>query len=341
MLALRALGQHSDCLRLVEVATPTPAQGEVLLRVRAAAICGSDIHIRYGDVSWRMDYPVTIGHEFCGEVVVTGDGVGTAIGERVVSETAAHVDASSHWSRVGKYNLDPDRLGFGAAADGGMASYVVVPERCLHRLPHAVSFEVGALAEPLSVAYQATCVRSDVKPGDEVAVIGAGPIGLLCAFLARRSGASSVVVCGLPSDQRRSSIAGALGADALLTGADAGRQRFRRTRLGGADLVIDAAGVSTSLQLALDLVRPDGQVTKVGWGPQPLGFSLDPLVAKGATLRGSFSHTWDVWERVLGLLEREAETISSIIGWSGPLDRWAEAFAAQESGNVIKSVLFP
>lgn len=341
MLALRAFGQHGDCLRLVEVETPSPGIGEVLVRVRAAAVCGSDIHIRHGHISWRMDYPVTIGHEFSGEVVAAGPGVRTAVGERVVSETAAYVDASSPWLRIGKYNLDPDRLGFGAAADGGMASHVVVPERCLHRLPAAVPFEVGALAEPLSVAYQATCVRSEVKPGDEVAVIGAGPIGLLCAFLARRSGASSVFVCGLPVDQDRSSIARALGADALLTDGGTARDRFLATRLGGADLVIDAAGVSASLELALDLVRPDGQVTKVGWGPQPLGFSLDPLVAKAVTLRGSFSHTWDVWERVLTILDKEGENVSSIIGWSGPLEQWSEAFAAQESRAVVKSILIP
>ena len=123
-----------------------------------------------------MAYPVTLGHEFSGVIVEAGkDVVSFAVGDRVVSETAAGIDTSGEWYRTGAYNLDPHRLGFAARANGGMAEHVEVPERCLHRLPDAVSFRQGALIEPICVAYQATCVQTEIRPGDTVVVVGAKP----------------------------------------------------------------------------------------------------------------------------------------------------------------------
>jgi alcohol dehydrogenase/L-iditol 2-dehydrogenase len=105
--------------------------------------------------------------------------------------------------------------------------------------------------------------------------------------------------------------------------------------------VIDAAGVSATLQKALQLVRPNGHVTKVGWGRQPLGFSLDPLVQKNVTLQGSFSHNWPVWERVLALLAGGQLDVKPIIGGVWPITEWQEAFEKMHKGETVKSVLRP
>ena len=107
------------------------------------------------------------------------------------------------------------------------------------------------------------------------------------------------------------------------------------------DLVIDAAGVSASLKLALDIVRPAGQITKVGWGPQPLGFSLDPLVQKAVTLQGSFSHNWPVWEKVLALLATNKINLAPLLNRVSPLEQWREAFDAMHGGEIVKGVLKP
>jgi alcohol dehydrogenase/L-iditol 2-dehydrogenase len=105
--------------------------------------------------------------------------------------------------------------------------------------------------------------------------------------------------------------------------------------------VIDAAGVSASLKAALDLVRPAGWISKVGWGPQPLGFSLDPLVAKAVTLQGSFSHNWPIWERVLALMSSGQLDVRPIIGGTWPLTGWHEAFERMHHGEIVKAVLTP
>jgi alcohol dehydrogenase/L-iditol 2-dehydrogenase len=109
----------------------------------------------------------------------------------------------------------------------------------------------------------------------------------------------------------------------------------------GADVVIDAAGVSQTLKIALDLVRPRGQIVKVGWGPRPLNFSLDSLVQKNVTLQGSFSHNWPIWERVIGLMASGQLNVSPIIGGVWNLENWHTAFELMHSGQVIKSVLKP
>jgi alcohol dehydrogenase/L-iditol 2-dehydrogenase len=107
----------------------------------------------------------------------------------------------------------------------------------------------------------------------------------------------------------------------------------------GCEGVVDAAGVSATLKVAIDLVRPDGWISKVGWGRDPLGFSLDPLVQKNVLLQGSFSHTWATWERVLYLLASGALRVEAILGGAWPLEDWQTAFEAMHTGKVAKSLL--
>jgi L-iditol 2-dehydrogenase len=109
----------------------------------------------------------------------------------------------------------------------------------------------------------------------------------------------------------------------------------------GVDVVIDAAGVSATLQLALKLVRPAGWITKVGWGPKPLGYSIDPLVQKNVTLQGSFSHNWPVWERVIALLASRQLDVAPVLGGVWPITQWHEAFEKMHTGEIVKAVLKP
>jgi alcohol dehydrogenase/L-iditol 2-dehydrogenase len=325
---------------------PVPGYGDddVLLAVSAVAVCGSDLHQFQAKHSWRVNYPVVLGHEFCGVVAAAGSRVRSfAVGDRVVSETAAVIDAASPFVRSGDYHLDPGRLGFGYGVDGAMAGFVRVPERCLHRIPDGLAFEKAALTEPCCVAYNAACVNARIRPGDAVAVIGPGAIGLLCAQMARLAGACPLLMIGMPADARRLAIAERLGCRTVVDASgDAARAAVRGLGDGhGVDLVIDATGVSASLALAMELVRPGGQISKVGWGPQPCGFSLDPLVKKAVTLRGSYSHTWAMWEKVLGMLASGQLDPSPIISRVAPLVEWRSCFEGMDSGELVKAVLTP
>jgi alcohol dehydrogenase/L-iditol 2-dehydrogenase len=223
-----------------------------------------------------------------------------------------------------------------------MAEYVAVPARLLHRVPTGVPAEVAAMTEPCCVAYQATVVNARVRPGDVVIVIGPGPIGLLCATMARLSGAGHVVLAGMPRDKGR--MATGLRAGATHAAESPEDVATLLAALGdglGADVVIDAAGVSATLKSALAWVRPGGHIAKVGWGPQPLNFSLDPLVKKAITLSGSFSHTWAVWERVLAMLGTGQLDPRPYLSRVAPLTDWKSSFEGMHAGDLIKPVLVP
>ena len=321
-----------------ELPKPVIGEDEVLLQVENVGVCGSDLHQWTADHSWQVNYPVVLGHEFGGKILEIGSRVsGWKEGDRVVSETAAVIDPNSPLTRSGLYNLDPNRKGFGYGVNGAMTRYVKVPARCLHHIPDHLPFEEACLTEPCCVAYNAVVVNSRVKPGDRVIVLGPGTIGILCAAVARLCGAQ-VAVVGLEGDRKRLEIAKNYGCEAIIGDAS----EWARTQDGlGADLVIDAAGASMTLKIAMDLVRPNGQITKVGWGPQPCGFSLDQLVQKNVTLQGSFSHNWPIWEKVIALLGSGTLDVKPIIGGIWSISSWKEAFEKMHHGEVIKSVLKP
>ncbi len=341
MPALVNFAREPLSVEMREIAVPVIGERDVLLRVGAVSVCGSDLHQWRGSHSWPVNYPCVLGHEFAGTVARTGSGVlQFREGDRVASETAAVIDETSPLSRAGLYNLDPARRGFGYGVDGAMTEYVRVPERCLHRLPAELPFEKAALTEPCCVAYNAICVNGRVRPGDSVLILGPGPIGLLCAKMAKLSGAGRVIVAGLPSDKHRLEVARRLGANMTLDGHVVESVRQIGDGLG-VDVAVDCSGASATLQMALQAVRPAGQIIKVGWGPQPLQFSLDPLVQKNVTLSGSFSHNWPVWERVISMIVSGQIDLDPVISHVGPLAEWHESFEKMEGGEYVKAVLKP
>jgi L-iditol 2-dehydrogenase len=330
-------------VELRDVAVPEIGDDDVLLRVGAVSVCGSDVHQAYNTHSWPVNVPVILGHEFGGTVAKTGRAVkGFREGDRVVSETAAEVCGACVLCRTGLYNLCPTRKGFGYGINGAMASYVKVPARCLHAIPDTLPFELACLAEPHAVAYNAVCVNSTIRPGDLVVVLGPGPIGLLCAAMAALAGADPLSVVGLTADAARLQTATRLGATRVVNAqVENVEDVVRGFNPVGADLVCDASGASRPLDLALALARPDGQVTKVGWSPDLVPVNMNPLVQKNIRLQGSFSHNFPVWERVIHLLDRRLTHPEEIVGMTSPLAGWRDAFDAMHEGRVIKSVLIP
>ena len=321
-----------------EIERPVIGEDDVLLEVANVGVCGSDLHQWTADHSWPVNYPVVLGHEFAGHIAAVGSRVsGWKEGDRVVSETAAVINPDNPLTRAGLYNLDPGRKGFGYGVNGAMTKWVRVPARCLHLVPDKLPFEQACLTEPCCVAYNAVAANSNIKPGDRVIILGPGTIGILCAAVARLSGAE-VAVVGLEKDLNRLNIAKLYGCE-VFTG-DASAWAAEKDGLG-ADLIIDAAGSSSTLKTALQLVRPNGQITKVGWGPQPLGFSLDLLVQKNVKLQGSYSHNWPIWEKVISLLANGMLNVKPIIGGVWPITEWQEAFERMQKGDFVKTVLKP
>ena len=331
-------------VELREMQLPEIEEDDVLLQVGAVSVCGSDVHQYHNSQSWPVRVPVVLGHEFGGSVARLGRRVTEfKEGDRVVSETAASICGQCMYCRTGNYNLCPQRSGFGYGTNGAMANFVRVPARCLHHIPDSLPFNRAALTEPCCVGYNAVIEKSHIQPGDTVVVIGPGPIGLLCAEMARLAGAGTLIVVGTAQDEPRLAAARSLGVTTTVNVQATDIPAFIRG-IGdglGADLVVDAAGASAALKLALDIVRPGGQITKVGWGPQPLNFSIDPLVQKAVRLQGSFSHTFKNWEKVVGMLASGQINLDPIISQVATLESWQDCFDGMHTGRYVKAVLQP
>jgi L-iditol 2-dehydrogenase len=342
MKAVVKFAREDRSVEVRDVAEPTIGPDQVLLEMKAASVCGSDVHMWREHQSWTIKLPLILGHEFCGTVNQVGERVtGFALGDRVACETASSVCGQCTYCLSGNYNLCPHRLGYGALADGAFTRYVVARPQILHHIPATVSFEHAALTEPICVAYNALVEKTTIKPGETVVIQGPGPIGIMALQIARLRGAGTLIVLGTDADAQRMKVAEVLGAHYLVNIQHEDALKLVKS-LGdgyGADLVVDCTGVSRALKQSLELVRPNGRITKIGWGPQPIDFSLDPLVAKAVTLQGSFSHTYPTWERALGLLATGQMNLAPVIGGVYALSDWEEAFSRMEEGINVKSVL--
>ncbi len=342
-----ALVKYADGDEKVEIRNidepQSPGPDDVILEVRAAGVCGSDLHMWRDHHSWTIKLPLVLGHEFCGVVADVGSHVSRfKFGDRVVCETAAAVCGECVYCLSGNYNLCPNRLGYGALADGAFTRYVKARPQILHHIPENVPFHHASLTEPICVAYNALVEKTPViKPGDTVVIQGPGPIGMMALFIVKLRGASTIIMLGTSRDATRLKVAKAIGAHYVLNIEEEDPVELVNS-LGdgfGADLVVDCTGVSIALRQSMALVRANGIITKIGWGPQPLNFNLDPLVQKAATLQGSFSHTYSTWERALSLLSSGQIDLDPIIGGRYALNDWHEAFTRMEAGEHVKSVL--
>jgi L-iditol 2-dehydrogenase len=334
----------ANATELRDVPVPEIGPSDVLVEVSYIGVCGTDPHMHSGAVKFDFNCPFILGHEFAGKIAEVGKQITNfKVADRVTAET--HADYCGHCTlcRTNNYHLCRQRKGFGFHIDGAFTKYVKVPGRILHSVPENVSLKAASLTEPFCVAYKSVICNSTVNPGDTVVVIGPGPIGLLCMKMAQYSGASEIIAIGTEGDDKRLELARSYGATITVNSSkEDALPKIKSLGDGyGANLIVDTAGPAETLKLSMDAVRPNGQITKIGWGPKPVNLSLDPLIAKSVTFKGHFSHTWDVWEKCLTMMSKGQIDLERLITHELPIDQWEEAFELVENKEAIKVVLVP
>ena len=326
-----------------DVAEPVPGPGQVKVEVKAAGVCGSDLHIYHDEIAIPIEPPVVMGHEFSGVIVELGTGVkGLRIGDRVTCETTAWSCGQCPPCRVGHYNMCANRRVVGYAVDGCFARYCVVNQRQVHPLPENVDFLAGALTEPLACCVHAVLELSSITAGDVVVITGPGPIGLLCLQLARAAG-GYVIVCGASPDAGRLDLARRLGADlAVDVGAeDALARIYEETAGQGADLFLECAGAPAAARLGLQATRREGQYTQVGLFSGPFALEFDLIAYRELRVTGSLGQHWTSWQRALALMAQGQVDTRALVSHTLPLDQWREAFRLFEEKQGLKIVLEP
>jgi L-iditol 2-dehydrogenase len=327
-------------LALKEWPEPTPGSDELKIAVRAAGICGTDIHILDGE--WPCNPPVVLGHEFCGEVTAVGARVTEfKIGDRVVASNPARTCGLCHHCLAGNPFMCAKRVSAGYMIDGAFAEYICITEKRCHQLPDNVSFRQAGLGEPLSVAVHGLIERTTVRPGDIVLISGPGCVGILSMLIAKLHGAHTIVV-GTAKDGRRLALASQLGADLVLdVSKDDVANIVQKSASEGPDLVCECAGAAASLKLCLQTIRKGGTLLQLGIYGHLFEVDFAKIVMKELAVIGSFGYTWTSWQRSLKLLSSGKLDAEPLISHELPLSAYDEAFRLTKDGTATKVVFQP
>ncbi|MBI4634895.1 MAG: alcohol dehydrogenase catalytic domain-containing protein [Candidatus Rokubacteria bacterium] len=316
-----------DTLEIREVDPPSPAPGEVIVRVAAVGICGSEVEA-VASRSPRRPPPLIMGHEFCGEVEEVGPGVGEVVrGERVVSSSIISCGRCAE-CRTGATHLCPRREVLGMNRPGAFAERVAVPAAALHPLPERVSPLQGALVEPLANAVHVWALLGQRFP-EVVVVIGCGAIGLMAIQVARAGGALTLVAAD--TSDARLAMAHAVGAEPVLNPARQDLQAEVRelTRGRGADVVIDAVGTAATRRAAVVAARPGGEVVWIGLHGDATEVPGRDVVLGERRITGSYAVTARDLETAIGLFAHGRIEI----------EPWVRPFALAEGPRVFRELL--
>lgn len=341
---MKAVVKHSrekGALAVREVDMPSPKATEVLIQVHCAAICGSDLHAYNYDPGYEfINVPVILGHELSGIVIETGCAVeGILVGDRVAAE------ASQYCGRCfsclsGRTNICENIRITGLHKDGGMAEYVCVDARYIHKLPEGVGPLEGALVEPLSVAIHGVADNCRISPGDAVLVMGPGVIGLLAAQVSKLMGAGRVIVAGAEADAAtRLPWAEKKGFSTICqTGRSLTEELIRVTGNEKVDIVLECSGNPEALQACFSVLRKGGQLTIMGLYARSTQIFITTAVRNEIVLQTSYSSLWRNYEQAIKLIDSDLVDVNTLVE-KFPLHDAEIAFQNSLNKKVIKAVL--
>jgi L-iditol 2-dehydrogenase len=339
MQALVRYGMGDDEIRLEDVPEPSPLPHEVKIAVKAAGVCGTDIH---GHPA--MKPPVILGHELAGVIVEVGGACRERrIGERVTCETTKALCGECRYCTQGPVSLCINRKGMASSADGCFAEFVTLPETSTHVLPAGVSFEAGSLTEPLACATHAVIEQGGVGEGEIIVVLGPGPLGLLVARCSVVLGAT-VIIAGTTADKVRFDLAEHYGVRSTVDVMTSDLVEAVKSMTGGygADTVFECSGAATAIPTGLACLRKRGRFVQAGILHRNVEIDFDDVFfTRELTLAGSHTSNPVSWVLALNLLAAGKVDLEPLITTSLPLAEWDTGFDMMRSREAVKVVLKP
>ena len=333
-----------DGWEIRDIPRKAPKEDEVEIEVKAAGICGSELHLYHDNHTYEP--PVVVGHEFCGVISRVGSRVTKwKVGDRVVSENNKSTCGACFFCRTGMPILCRQRRPVGYKVNGGWTEYFCTPARLLLKIPDHVTFEEAAMTEPVSIATQSLIVRNTVKIGDTVLVQGCGAVGMIHAMVARAIGAGQVILTGTDADEEtRLPVARKLGIDRIV---NVQRENLARiiddmTEGKGADVVVEASGADTAIYLATDYVKKTGMIVAIGeTARKEVPFRWTDAVFKSCSIVFSFGAGYEAWRHGLALMETKKIDLLPLITHKIGMEDFRKGFSMLESKEALKVIMYP
>ena len=352
MKAVVLYGKGKTELR--DVPVPEIGDGDILLEIKAAGICGGDVHFYDGTMDGLGGYPMVLGHEFAGVIAKAGKNVDPfwKPGDRVVSENTGYACGRCPACQSGNLVSCEHRETLGCSMDGGFTKYVKIPEQilrlypnCMFHIPDNLSFEEATVLEPASNAYKAVIQEGGIMPGDNLVVFGAGTLGLMTVQLGKIAGAAKIILIGMSKDKKtRFELGKKLGATHILASDEEPNIVEKVREIAGPDgvaVVVDAAGAPICLNQATQMVRPIGRVIRIGMNDAPYGYGLNDVNVKSITIRGHMGYNTISWRNNISLAAAGILDLKSIISHRMPLSDFNRGFELTISQEATKVILTP
>jgi threonine 3-dehydrogenase len=342
MKALRKM-QAAKGLQMDTVAVPSLGPADVLVRVKTASICGTDLHI-YGWDRWsqgRIKPPLTLGHEFCGTVERVGDEVRTVRAGDFVSAEMHLNCGHCRQCRLGQAHICQNLRIIGIDQDGAFAEFVKIPASNIWKLDASIPEHYGAILDPLGNAVHT--VLAGPIAGQTVLVTGCGPIGLMSIAVAKACGSSTVFAT--ETNEKRRAMAKKMGADVVLSPAaeDAVAKILAETNGTGVDALLEMSGNPTAIQQGFKALRAGGRASLLGIPTENVPLDLvNDVIFKGATVQGIYGRRmYETWVEMTALLKAGRLNLEPLFGERASLDKFENAFTLLQGGLAGKVLLYP
>lgn len=324
-----------------EVEVPRPKADEVLIKVKAVGICGTDVPILKG--IREVPIPLIPGHEFAGDIVEVGSEVKNyKVGDRVTPAIVISC-GKCYFCNKGLETLCDNIIETGIHVDGAFAEYVTVPEKVLHSLPENMTYEQGASIDPIASAYhpiKKACIGSE----DTVVVFGPGPIGIYAVQLAKAEGAKRVINVGVKGDEERLELSKKLGADNIIINNGESELTDKISELTDgrmADVVVEATGHPSVFQSCIDTLRKHGRMILVGIHHAPVTADISQIVRRELQIKGSICYTWSDYKECIDLVESGKVKVEPMISHTFDLKDIDDAMKIIDERKAIKIILHP
>jgi len=350
MKAVFRYGQEKGSIEIRDMPIPEIGDGDVLMKVKSAGLCGSDINSYMGRT--HLHLPVIMGHEFAGEVAAVGRRVTVwKPGDRVCSDNTGYLCGACPACRRGDFYQCSTRKGLGSKMNGGFAEYVRIPEEALAvnpnslvRIPDSISDDEAAIIDPPSNAYNALIQQGGLQVGDTVAVLGAGPLSLSAITMANASGAVGIVcIVRRSTNDLHRDAAKKLGATHIFEEEDPDliEKIMELTRGEGVAMTVDGAGPNHLFKKSVDMTMWGGKIVRIAYDWGPLNYSLNDFVNHNITLVGHMGYTPTAWLKAMKLLDAGKIDVKTMITHRMPLTDFFKGVDAMMSREAIKVIFKP